>query len=333
MKPGRILIALALVALMLPACDKAPRGIIKESDMVDLMVDIYKADAYCESYPTQFPDDSTKMMLKQSVFSKHGVTQADYDTSLVWYAHNMDAYTDVHQKVIDRLNSERDGVDMNEQPVKVAKSDDKRRNADYRPVSGDSADLWNQPRLWMLTQGLRTGFIPFDIDINSECLLGDQYELAFKAFNSKKTLSVVLAADYSDGGTAWVTRNVIVAGWNHITLQTDSLRPVKRIYGYVKFKVPTCQVVYIDSVQMLRTRLNSKKYTAASRTTKVVERNVNHGRDERGPQPEQTATEPASHPPHVINGGKFRPKEGLHKPSTRRHIQQSPNAEHLPSRH
>ena len=53
---------------------------------------MYKAEAVMEQEEKTFYNDSTKKRLRQSVFMKHNVTQELYDTSLIWYAHNLDVY-------------------------------------------------------------------------------------------------------------------------------------------------------------------------------------------------------------------------------------------------
>ena len=59
------IILIYVFSAMLISCEKAPRYAIGESDMEDLLVDIYKAEAYIESHYTDFADDSSKMLFKQ----------------------------------------------------------------------------------------------------------------------------------------------------------------------------------------------------------------------------------------------------------------------------
>ena len=95
---------LLAVALSLLACDKTPGGVLSVDDMADLIVDMQLAEAYIDHHHEDFPTDSAKMVMKQSVFRKHGITQQDYDSSLVWYAHNMEDYTKAYDKAILKLN-------------------------------------------------------------------------------------------------------------------------------------------------------------------------------------------------------------------------------------
>ena len=101
------IILIYVFSAMLISCEKAPRYAIGESDMEDLLVDIYKAEAYIESHYTDFADDSSKMLFKQSVFMKHGVTVEKFDTSMAWYAKNLTVYMDMRMCRSDLRKSEK----------------------------------------------------------------------------------------------------------------------------------------------------------------------------------------------------------------------------------
>ena len=81
---------LLAIGLAMVSCDRTPGGVIGVNKMADLIVDLQLAEAYIESHTADFEDDSSKLVIKQSIFKKHGITQQDYDSSLVWYAHNME---------------------------------------------------------------------------------------------------------------------------------------------------------------------------------------------------------------------------------------------------
>ena len=86
------ILLLIVLATSLLACDKTPGGVMSKNKMADLIVDLQLAESYIESHAQEFPNDSSRMVIKQSIFKKHGITQEDYDSSLVWYAHNMEDY-------------------------------------------------------------------------------------------------------------------------------------------------------------------------------------------------------------------------------------------------
>ena len=266
-------LALAALVVALVACDKAPRGVIGESKMTDLLVDMQLADAYIDNRPMDFPDDSTRLLLKQSVFKKHGVTMAQYDTSLVWYAHNMDAYSKVYNSVEEKLKKRFDklqkvtGEDMQgprsmSHPEERA-SGNKHMGGGHRrgyAAVGDTADLWTGTRSYAFTQGLKSGFITFDVVPDAQYKKGDRYQLAYKLARCANDFKVGLAIEYMDGATAIISRPTNSDGWVSIDIQSDSTRMVKRIYGYINYNIKPSKVAYVDSLSLLRTHLNPKNY-------------------------------------------------------------------------
>ena len=95
-----------LVLVLATGCSKTPKHIIEEDAMTRILVDMYKAEAVMEQEEKTFYNDSTKKRLRQSVFMKHNVTQELYDTSLIWYAHNLDVYKTICDEVVKELEAE-----------------------------------------------------------------------------------------------------------------------------------------------------------------------------------------------------------------------------------
>lgn len=273
-----------LLAWSLVSCDRTPRGVISVNEMANLIVDLQLADAYIESHIQDYSDDSSKLVVKQSIFKKHGITQQDYDTSLVWYAHNMDSYIKAHDKAVIKLqamhakagDSKNDDIAHPEEltmggtaqgsPANgaIPKMTRSGKQPNLRKlgssVQGDSADLWNAPRCYMLAQGAKRGFITFDVQPDKNKQPGDRYQLAYKLARGGNEFKVSLNIDYTDGGTAQITRGTNSDGWVAIDIQSDSTRQVRRVYGYVSYDIKRGHTAYVDSLMLLRTHLSKSNY-------------------------------------------------------------------------
>ncbi len=271
---------LLLLALSLVSCDKTPHGVLSVNDMADLIVDLQLADAYIDTHAAEYATDSSKLVLKQSVFKKHGITSQDYDSSMVWYAHNMEDYTKAHDKAVAILQKRYDkiktgGNDMPEEMIagpngvqgvpsrdaiprnKLALKSHKQASTDTK---ADTTDLWQGPRSYMLTQGSQRGFITFDIQPDANKKRGDRYQLAYNLNRGGNEFKVSLNIDYTDGGTAQITRSTNSDGWVAIDVQSDTARQVRRIYGYVSYDIKRGQIAYVDSLMLIRTHLNMSNY-------------------------------------------------------------------------
>lgn len=86
------------------SCGKKPGYVISESKMMDILYDIRLAQAIY-SNNSQFYADSLKDALVAGVLEKYDVTQAELDTSLVWYADNIDQYRIINDSVVARLRA------------------------------------------------------------------------------------------------------------------------------------------------------------------------------------------------------------------------------------
>lgn len=274
---------LLMLALSMLSCDKTPRGVLSINDMADLIVDLKLAEAYIDNHNAEFMSDSSKQVLKQSVFKKHGITQQDYDTSLVWYAHNMEDYTKAYDKAVGKLQKRYEKFDNggNNQPGEMMAGGSGPGEPTHNPVpssnlpiqrgnkkfhqlstdtKSDSADLWQGHRSYMLTQGARRGFITFDIPPDVNHRPGDRYQLAYKLSRGNNDFKVCLNVDYNDGSTAQITRSTNSDGWVTIDVQSDTARQVRRIYGYLSYDIKRGYTAYVDSLTLMRTHLNKDNY-------------------------------------------------------------------------
>lgn len=86
------------------SCGKRPRYVIPENEMMDILYDIRLVQAIYNNN-SQFYTDSLKDALVSGVLEKYDVTQAQLDTSLVWYADNIDQYRIINDSVTSRLRA------------------------------------------------------------------------------------------------------------------------------------------------------------------------------------------------------------------------------------
>ena len=272
-----IALLLAITALLLSSCDRTPIGVLSTNEMTDLIVDLQLADAYIESHRDEFDSDSSMLVIKQSVFKKHGITQQDYDSSLVWYSHNMDDYIKAHDKAIGKLKERYEKLNKNggndemrrELNESFARGQIK-RHEDAQPnriapkirkdAKGDTVDLWQGKRSYMLPQGVRRGFISFDVRPDNNKKPGDRYQLAYKLNRGGNEFKVSLNVDYTDGASSQMTRVTNHDGWITIDIQSDSSRQVRRVYGYVSYDIKRGHSAYVDSLMLMRTRMNKSNY-------------------------------------------------------------------------
>ena len=72
--------------------------------MEEVLYDLSLAEAKMNDHYAYFGNDSLRKQLWLNlILEKHRITEADLDTSLVWYNQNLDIYLKINQRVVDRL--------------------------------------------------------------------------------------------------------------------------------------------------------------------------------------------------------------------------------------
>ena len=235
----------AILALLTSGCSKRPKGILSEDKMVAVMADIQIAEAYDRSGDAHdYLQGRDRELLGRGIMMQHGVTPEEMDSTLAWYGRNMDEYPKLYKKI---------DVELNRRQLKYA------RAAGESAKEGPSADLWPYSRHYALTDKSLTQGIVASIPA-TDIAAGDR--LTWKmAVEGASTRDLTLGVDYSNG-TSEIYRqtNRGYDKWVEVTLQTDSLLEVSRIFAIADFE-PSNQRVLIDSVQLTHIPFNREEYS------------------------------------------------------------------------
>lgn len=244
-------IALALLALsmMTISCDKTPDYVIKSDDMVDLLVDIHKGESVIELNRSRYPGDSMRKVMKQSILLRHGVTQEQFDTSLVWYGHNIEKYIEVYDKVIEELEGEIKLADVSSDGTRVQMA-----------VVGDSVDAWGDVRHRQFAYGEPSDIMKFNMRRDENWEKGDVYTWRFYVRKRTSPMTWTLAADYNDGSTDYTYGFVTSEGWNEVTFVTDTAKVTSNLYGTIMLEPAPFESTYVDSITLVRTRHKPAEY-------------------------------------------------------------------------
>lgn len=97
--------ALSLL-LLLAGC--RPRGVLSTGKMRDLLYDLHRADAVLQLSGYNYGHDDAVAQYYHEVLASHGVTQAQFDSSLVWYTAHPTRFQRVYPRLINRMEKEQE---------------------------------------------------------------------------------------------------------------------------------------------------------------------------------------------------------------------------------
>jgi len=252
-----------VAATIVAACSKTPGGVLEPEEMARLMADVYRGEAVIEFNHAVYNDDSMKKVVKQSVLMNHGVDQARFDSSLSWYGHNIGEYIKVCDRAIEILEAESKTIP------------DDPAGMNQMVVVGDSAQVWPLSRHYHISTSTPSRFVTFNMSPDETWEPGDEYTLAFKLLNMRSPVKSFLAADYDDGRTEYNIQQQNDDGWSRVTLLLDSTRTAGSVYGFIEFNPANGENIYVDSISLVRTRLNPIQY----RRIHTRQKTFDYGRD------------------------------------------------------
>ncbi len=91
-----------LCILVLFSCTRRPKGVISRQEMEETLYDVYLAQALIQANSRYVSPESRDSLLA-GVLAKHQITQAELDSSVVWYSAQGEDYFKINDRVSKRL--------------------------------------------------------------------------------------------------------------------------------------------------------------------------------------------------------------------------------------
>ncbi|WP_080904817.1 DUF4296 domain-containing protein [Parabacteroides sp. Marseille-P3160] len=236
---------LALLVLMTSfSCGRTPDGILSQKKMKEVTLDIKLAEAMIEADYNAYTDYSRREALYRSVFEKHKITEAVYDSSLIWYGENLEVYMEIY----NQLGNELDGKIKEMGDIKPEKE---------MPVSpNDSIDIWPLRRLYTFTPD-HPRLIAFDMKPEIPYTAGSVFVLGVNIWGMTPQTGPApelrLTVEQSDT-TMTVLKNLDRDGYFETEVQTLPSQQVRRVFGYIRMMSNRTEdlKIYIDSLSLFK---------------------------------------------------------------------------------
>ena len=105
---GKSILVLSLCSLFLILSGCRPRGVLHSWKMREVLVDLHKTDALLQLSGLQYGHDEAANIYYAMTLERHDVTQAQFDSSLVWYTAHPQLFDKIYPKVLKDLQQERE---------------------------------------------------------------------------------------------------------------------------------------------------------------------------------------------------------------------------------
>lgn len=235
-----IIYIVVFITMLFCSCSRRPSYVIPEKKMMDVLLDIRLTQSIYMNDP-QFKLDEMKDALVAGVLEKHKITQAELDSSLLWYSDNIQAYAEINDTVASRLRARNEML----MSARMSENTKGRQRLDLLIPTSYSLDKYT-PTLAFNIDSFKIkatkNISAFNLKFDVQGLAEKQRAEAAVYFTYKDTL---------------VRRSVPIEGNRHYVLSKPQLPDslLKSISGYIHIKgsadIPNVllyNMSYIDSL-------------------------------------------------------------------------------------
>lgn len=228
---GQRLLPLGLVSLtvgsVLMSCKSdRPDGVIPESTMENLLYDYHVAQAMAESRPDSV--DYYRYLYVRSVFEKYGVTEAVFDSSMVWYSANASYLAEMYTRINERYAAELEALGSS-----VNKSD----LYNSLTANGDTANIWHDTNFCLLRPGTSDSHYSFTIEADTSFYPGDDVLWQFNNFyvyqEGAREAYAALIVRYDNDSVASVYQYLSNSTTTDLTIKAPGQERIRSLTGFV----------------------------------------------------------------------------------------------------
>ncbi len=247
----RILPTLALLMFLLMACDNRPKDVLSRGKMEDVLYDYHIMQGIIDELPSEEREAKAQDYIN-AVFEKHGITEAQFDSSIVYYNRHTKDLHKIYSNLKERYSTVNDEIQL------------VNGNNDMMAVfatGGDTTNLWNSAKLLALRNKDLLNRESFTIQADTSFRRQDQFILTLNPLFIRENqgdydiqLHVGLSILYASGKHAGMTRMLNTSGIQQLTLQTSPDEDIKTITGffYYRGKKTTRNLCLIDNISLVR---------------------------------------------------------------------------------
>ena len=223
-----------IFSIMVCSCTDRPKEALSEDKMVDLLTDIQLAEGY---YNTVGPGKANRDAIINSILKKHGVSQAQLDSTVAYYGRNIDDYYKLYGKVEKRI-----------------------RNLSYNATADESVetdDIWPYSRFASLLSNQNSNGISFSFPADN-IESGNLLEWKFRLPN-QESVEASLGVEYTNGLVSIAKKNLSGNRSISIELQTDTAFNPKRVFGVMQAD-DYARPLWVDSIKLVKAPFDSINY-------------------------------------------------------------------------
>ncbi|MCI6618123.1 MAG: DUF4296 domain-containing protein [Prevotella sp.] len=244
----------SLIVVFYSCKPSVPGKYIQPGEMEDLLYDYHIADGMAQ----EVRDDgmgARQIAFRAAVLKKHGVTQADFDSSMIYYMRHADRLHAIYQNISRRLSDEA--------MIQGATASEVNRFGALA-ANGDTADIWAGEKSIVLMPQVPYNESSFAFTTDSAFHKGDEILLTFKTDfiyqDGMRDGIAVLAVRFNNDSVASQMLHLSSSTRFNLQINDPSRSGIKEIKGFFMLNKSnfegrsntTVQLMFIHHIQLIR---------------------------------------------------------------------------------
>ena len=267
MKSSRKLFAFFLfcILMLVSACSmKRPRTVLSNQKMSEVLYDYHLTKAIISN--RNVTNEEERQAYMNDLFRKHGITEAEFDSSLVWFSGNPDELVKLYEQITQRMGREN---------ILLSRRIDERNSLLVAAMDGDSVDIWPERRFWRMTDKSLENLLSFNVKADNYFQHTDtlKWQMDFHFVNGEPRKSeaplVTLQVWFDKDSMIYVRNSVTANGVQTLALANDTLGKIQNVQGsiYIPRQRTSNNLILVDGITLLRLRSAESKARANMQDT------------------------------------------------------------------
>lgn len=212
-----IYILLAFVVLVTACESSRPGYVLSSGDMEEVLYDIHRAHFLPETMDKSRDDGALQYALMLNVLKQHDVTQAEWDSSMVYYTRHADELQEIYGSLMDRLEYEATALGAS------------------IGNGTDTTDVWNGERHILLTSDNLNNIYQWKLDCDTLLEKGEKVTLRFQGLflnpESQSRAATVLAMRLKNDSVIVRQQTISQTAIYTVDLEDRDTIGIKSVYG------------------------------------------------------------------------------------------------------
>jgi hypothetical protein len=270
-----------------------PSQFIQPGEMEDILYDYYVSQGMVDVTATNDQErDYKRELYFATVLKKYGKSQADFDSSMVYYYTRADRFRKIYMNVQERLSEDALALGASEGEVE--------RYMMTQNLTGDTASVWEGDRFVMLIPNQPNNKVQFVQKADTAYRKGDSFMFTFQSDflyqSGAKDAVAYLAVKYDNDSVYSSAIHFSMNGNNQIRINACNNK-VKEISSFFYLgdgsdKTPNLRVLLLSRIQLIRFHQKTTDSNTEKQVTPVKADTITPIPDSLRPKPHRLGERP-----------------------------------------